>query len=410
MEYLDIDVSTSANKALQRLNSYTGLTFLSPGSKARQLVEILTEELGLEAEKFDANVGAALLRGASGVLLDYIGEILGVQRMRSEKAEVFEEEKNFFFYTLEPTFGDINNGEDIIIPAGKMLCYNTEEPGPNQVAYTNVEVVSLPRLENQVFFAASARESGEKSNIGGNSIAFHDFRNYSDSLSRSLLINNSESITYGRDTESDDNYRYRIQKEKISAEAGNETSIRLALLLVPGINDIVRIPYLRGIGTVDWLIQSTSPLVSEALVSIAQEVVEDKQSSGMGNIVRSPNVIGTEVGFSLSYKTSLEDREKEKIKTEVRKNVMDYVNNLSIGENFIVDQVVRVVLNSSDQIESMGAENSSSNFSYIFLHKRSAYSNSIIRKTLTTDYKAKSYERVILEPRVEVPVVIRDNN
>ncbi len=410
MEYLDINVDSSVGTAFQRLNSYTALTFLSPGSKARQMVEILGEELGLEAEKFDANVGSALLRGAKGVLLDYIGELFGSHRIKNEKAEVFEEEENFMLYTLEPTFGDINNGENIVIPKGKMLIMNTEESGPSQVLYTNTEEVVLPQGENQIFFSAAAWETGENSNVGANSLVFHDFKNYSDSLNRTLLVVNNESITYGRNTESDDNYRYRIQKEKISGEAGNETAIRLGLLLVPGVADVVRIPYSRGVGTVDWLIRSTSPVVSGALIAMTQDVIDRTQSSGTSNRSKSPNIIGTEMAFSLIYKSVLEDRDKEKIKTEVRKNLADYVNNLDIGENLIIDQIVKVVLNSSDQIESMGASNSSSNFDHIFIHKRSGYSDSIIRNTLTTDYKSKRYERVILEPRVEAPILIRDNN
>lgn len=410
MEYLDINVDTSVGIAFQRLNSYTSLTFLSPGSKARQMVEVLGEELGLEAEKFDANVGSALLRGAKGVLLDYIGELFGSSRIKNEKAEIFEEEENFMLYTLEPSFGDINNGENIVIPKGKMLLMNTEDAGPTQVIYTNTEEITLPIDENQVYFSAAAWETGESSNVGANSLVFHDFSNYSDSLNRTLLVTNNESVTYGRDTESDDNYRYRIQKEKISGEAGNETAIRLGLLLVPGVADVVRIPYSRGVGTVDWLIRSTSPVVSEALIATAQDVVDRTQSSGTSNMAKSPNIIGVEMAFSLTYKVVLEDRDKEKIKTEVRKNLSDYANNLDIGQSLVVDQIVKVVLNSSDQIESMGADNSSSNFDHIFIHKRSGYSNSIIRNTLTTDYKSKRYERVILEPRVETPILIRDNN
>lgn len=410
MEFLDINTDETINKALQRLNEFTNLTFLSPGSKARLLVEVLGEELGLEAERLDTNVGAALIRAASGRLLDYIGEIWGLPRLPEVKSEVFAEEENFMFYTLEPSFGDINNGQAITIPAGLVNITNSTTVNSNQVIYTNTEDIVLPVAENRVFFSAEARTAGENSNVGNNTLSFHDFSNYSDSLNRTLLVTNNESITYGRDEERDENYRYRIQKEKISTEAGNETSIRLAALVVPGVSDIVRVPYARGVGTTDWLIKGTSTIVSPQLVDSVQNAIETKQSSGMGNLAKPPVIIGTEMVFSLTYKTSLEDNEKEKIKSEVRKNIANYVNNLEIGESLIIDQIVRVVLNSSDQIQSMGDPNSSSNFSNLFIHQRSGLSDSIIRKSLTTDYKAKPSERVILEPRVEAPIVIRDNN
>lgn len=410
MEYLDINVETTINDSLQKLNDYTNLTFLSPGSKVRSIIEILGEELGIEAEKLDSNVGAPLIRKAKGVMLDFLGEMYGLQRKMEQKAELFSEEENFVLYTLAPSFGDINAGEDIIIGVGQINVYNTLDKGPAQIVYTNTERIILPRNQNKIYFSATAREAGAKSNTGARTLNFHDFTNYADSLNRTLLVTNNESITYGSDTESDDNFRYRIQKEKISAEAGNETAIRLGILMVPGVADVVRIPYARGVGTTDWLIKSISPVAPESLILAVQTVVDSIQSTGTGNIVRSPNIVGLEMSFPLKYKGTLQDRDKDKIKAEVRKKISDYVNNLNIGENLIIDQIVRIVLNSSDQIESMGDPNSSGNFSKLYVHKRSGYSNSITRKSLVGDYKAKKYERVILEPKVEAPIVIRDIN
>lgn len=410
MEFLDINTDQIVDQALQRLNDYTNLTFLSPGSKARLLIEILGEELGLEAERLDDNVGVALIRNARGKLLDYVGEIYGMERLAEVKAEIFAEEENFMLYTLEPNFGSINNGEDIRIPVGAIKMFNTTTTGATQVIYTNTDEVVLPSGSNTFFFAAEALSAGENSNVGANTLVFHDFTNYADSLNRTLLVTNNESITYGRNEESDENFRFRIQREKISSEAGNETSIRLSTLLVPGVADVVRIPYARGIGTSDWLIKSTATLVSGELINAVQNAVDEKQSSGMSNLAKSPNIVGVEMTFSITYKSVLEDNDKEKIKAEIRKNVVDYINNLNIGENLVIDQIVRVVLNSSDQIESMGEVDSSDNFSNLFIHQRSGLSSSVIRKSLITDYKTKPYERVILEPRIEAPVVIRDNN
>ena len=62
MELLDLRTSDIVSNALQRLDNFTNISFLSPGSKARLLVDILSEELGLQASQFDLNVGAAALK------------------------------------------------------------------------------------------------------------------------------------------------------------------------------------------------------------------------------------------------------------------------------------------------------------------------------------------------------------
>lgn len=410
MEFLDLRTTEIVSNAIQRLNSYTNFTFLSPGSKARMLIDILSEELGLQAQQFDQNIGAGLLRKASGVMLDYIGEIYGLSRLNEIKAEVTSEEQNFTLYTFNANFGAINNGGNIIVEPGQLRFSNDEGFGSDSVIYVNTERILLLNTENKVFFAAQSVDAGSNANVGSNALVFHDFNNYADSINRTLLVTNSNTVSYGRDRESDENYRYRIQKEKISSEAGNETAIRLALLIIPGVADVIRVPYARGVGTCDWLISSTSINVSAELLEVAQEAIESKQSVGMSNIAKSPVLIGTELIFALKYKGRLEDRQKAKIKADVRKNISDYINNLEIAESLILDQVVRIILNSSDLIESMGDENSSDNFRNIFIYKRSGLSNALIRKTLLTDYTAKNYERVILENTIETPITIVDIN
>jgi uncharacterized phage protein gp47/JayE len=410
MELLDLKTEDIVSNALQRLNSFTNISFLSPGSKARMLVDILSEELGLQASQFDLNTGAGLLKNASGPVLDFLGELFGLERLQEVKSSVTTAEENFVLYTEGNSFGELNNGEDVVIPAGEMRISNTESLNDQSVVYVNEDIIILGTNESRVFFSAQSVSAGFFSNAGGNTLNFHDFTGYADSLSRSLLITNNHGISYGRDRESDDNYRYRIQKEKISSEAGNETAIRLGLLVVPGVANVRRIPFSRGIGTCDWLISSTSVVVSEELLDICQQVISEKQSVGMANDAKSPVLIGTEFVFSITYKGSLEDRQKESIKTEIKTNISNYVNNLEIGEALVLDQIVRIVLTSSDLIESMGDPDSADNFKNTFLYGRSNLSDSLTRKTLTGNYNPRSYERVVLETTIAKPITIIENN
>ncbi len=410
MELLDLRTTEIISNALQKLNNYTNITFLSPGSKARVLVDILSEEIGLQASQFDANTGAGLLRNASGNVLDYIGEIFGLERLQEVKSEVSSFEENFVLYTVGNNFGEINSGNNIVIPAGEMFISNEEGFSTDSTVYVNTETITLTPTENRVFFSAQALGSGSSANASPNSLTYHNFLNYQDSLNRSLLVTNENSITYGRDRESDDNYRYRIQKEKISSEAANETSIRLALLVIPGVGNVTKVPYARGIGTCDWLISSTSVNVSQELLALCQDAIEEKQAVGMSNVAKSAVLIGVEFSFSITYKGNLEDRQKENIKSNIRNNISGYVNNLEIGESLILDQIVRIVLSSSDLIESMGDPDSSDNFKNIYIYKRSGLSNSVTRKNLTNNYIPKNYERVVLETTIARPITISENN
>ena len=77
MEYINLSTDLIVSNAASRLNEYTGLSFLTPGSKARALIEILGEELALQATEFDRNIGSNFIRKASGKMLDFIDEAMG---------------------------------------------------------------------------------------------------------------------------------------------------------------------------------------------------------------------------------------------------------------------------------------------------------------------------------------------
>lgn len=410
MAFLNLNTDLITEETLRELSDNTNVTYLSPGSKARLLLDILNEKMGIQAEQFDANVGKAFIRNADGKLLDFIGEIFGVSRSLKEKADVSKEEKNFFFYTLENNFGEINGFEDIIIPANTVKIFNTEDAEEEQIFYVNTEQIVLPATENRFFFSAESRDFGTSSNVGSGTLNFHDFTAYADVTSRSLLVSNSASITYGEDDESDENYRFKIQQQTISGEAGNFSAIRLNLLSVSGVADVVRVKYPRGVATADWLIKAVTPEVPERLIDLAQDAIDEKESSGLENIARAPVTIGLQLQFSITYRSRLEDQIKELIKTTTRRKIIEYVNNLDIAESLVIDQLTKVILNADERILSIGDADSAENFERITLFKRSAVSDSIVKRSIVGDYGTKENERVIIEPSIIDPIIITDNN
>lgn len=216
MAFLNLNTDFITEETLKELSDKTNVTYLSPGGKARLVLDILNDKLGLQAGQFDLNVGKAFIRNANGKLLDFIGEIFGVPRKLKKKAAVSKEEKNFFFYTFESNFGEINSFEDIIIPANTIKIFNTIDSDAQQIFYTNTEQIVLTAIENRVYFSAESRDFGANSNVGSGTMNFHDFTGYADATNRTLLVGNTSSITYGVDDESDENYRFRIQQQTIS--------------------------------------------------------------------------------------------------------------------------------------------------------------------------------------------------
>ena len=410
MAFLDLQTEFITEQTLKQLAQNTNVTFLSPGAKVRLILDIMADKLGIQATQFDVNTGKAFIRNADGVLLDFIGEIFGQNRELSQKAEINKEEKNFRFFTLENSFGDINLGQDIVIPAGSVRIFNTDDSSVTRVSYINTEQIILPAGEKAVYFSAEAEGFGSDYNVGSNTLTRHNFTGYADVVNNSLGVTNLSSITYGSDDETDENYRFRIQQQAIAGEAANYSAIRLGLLSVPGVSDAIRIEYPRGIGTADWLIKAVTPDVPSRLIETAQEAIDAVQGSGTENKANSPVVIGLQLLFGITYRGTLETKDKTQIKNEVRKNIINYVNNLDIGEKLVLDQIKRVILNSDNRIESIGSLTSDQDFSKINIYKRSPISDSVVRRTIINDYRTKINERVIIETTITSPIVITDNN
>lgn len=410
MIYLDLDKDLLTQETLQQISRTANLTFLSPGSKTRLLLDIINDKMNLQARQFDTNTGRSFIRNANGELLDFIGDIFGVPRELSSRSEVAAEERNFVFFTEEANFGSINQGQDIVIPAGTAKIYNTQSNEVERIIYVNSEDVVLPANENRVFFAAEAEGNGSDYNAGSNTLNFLDFNAYADSMNRSLLVTNSAPVTYGENEESDENYRFRIQQQTLAGEAANGAAIRLAILSTPGVSDTIRIRYPRGVATADWLVKAVTPDVPQRLIDTVQAAVDDVQGSGMDNQAKAPVTIGAQFIFNLTYREVLDENVKNRIKTEVRKNITNKINNLDIGADLIGDQVVRVILNSDPRIESVGIPGEASNFRRINVFKRSAFSNSVVKRSIIDTYRTKANERVIMEPSLEAPIIISDNN
>jgi hypothetical protein len=406
MALIILDRSHLAEESLSQVAQNTNLTHFAFGSKARLVHDVTNVKLSQQLDIFESNIDRAFLSGASGRLLDYIGELAGIERPKAQSANVSSEEKNFNFFTYDGTFGDINNSNDISIPQGTRVSNSLDSS--SRVYYRTTEDILLPASENRFFFSARSEEQGADSNVGEHSLNTHNFTNYADILNNSLLVTNSSSISYGKDELDDESYRFLIQQQSLTNAKANFIAIDSSLRLIPGISDVKRVLYKRGIATADWIIKAVTPTIPDTLIQSAQKSIDETKADSLDHRAVAPDTIDLQLTISLTYKERFTSAEKNKIKTSVRKSLISYVNNLDIGQKLILDQLVKVILNSSDKIESVGTV--SKKIDKLIIYKHSFITGSKIKKTLLADYNTTSYERVIIDPNTESPVTIFDNN
>lgn len=394
------------DSALRQLTNQTNITQLAPGAKARALMEIVSRQLSEQYQIFDSNLALSFLSTARDVTLELIGELVGLERLPPVTAGTIQGSSNVVFYTEADNFGAINNLADIIIPKGTRIWTTPTAIGADDsvIFYVSQET-TLPSSANEYAVPTEAAQQGDVYNVGQETLVNHEFQGYADALNGTLLVRNRAAITNGRDLESDADFRYRISKQVTASEKANETSIRLAALGVPGVADVTTVPYIRGLGTYGVYIKSLDARVSSDLVLSVQEAVDLVQSYGNRGFALAPREIGTEMDLTLTMRETVTSR----IQTDIARNVVgvvyDYVNNLDIGEDFIVNELVQRVMQTDDRIKNVGEANQPIDDLKIWKTSRTA--DNRVRYTLTGDYTAAFDEKVLIEYSLENPVRVR---
>jgi uncharacterized phage protein gp47/JayE len=373
----------------------TGISNFTPGSKARAFCDVVGDQMGqLETRQY-LNLSQTLLPYATDDALDMLGEIYGVPRLTRQDATVYSTDNNFQFYVRTGTFGDINNGQDISIPANVQIY----PQGSTNPAYVTQAVV-LPAASSAVAFSAIPLLTGSAGNAPAGIFTQHNFTGYTQSAFGSLLVTNNVGVVGGRDEEDDDSYRYRIHLKLQSRNGVNEAAIRLVVLSLPGVQDVVLssqagsfLVYLYGI----------SPQIPASLIQIAQQAVNDAATFPIHGTVLTPDLIGISLSTTLSLTRGVSPSDSSSIIVNAQNAASTYINNLGVGQSLIINAVGDTIRNSDARISDVGDPDHELQNIFIW---RSRSDGTRYSRFLINNYTPEAGERIIVETSIPNPISI----
>ncbi len=382
----------------------TNLRRASPGSKTRAVAQAISKKLGQMYRKFDLNIALPFLDGADGKYLDFLGDMMGTPRLGEQPAKVASTERNLKFYVDTGTFGTINGGNPILITQGTVVSTGPSGAGVSYIVPYNV---ILSASDSSAYVAGQSTRAGSSQNVGAKQLVYHNFTNYTDTANDTLKVTNDAEVITGQSPETDTNYRFRIANKVLSSEQANLTACRIAALSVPGVADIVLLPYHRGIGTFDMLIKATTPTASDGLIAAVQEAVDQVVAHGIVATVRKPRETGVSLTASLTFRKALPASEQQSIFINVTNNLTDYINNLDIGEEFIINEALERAMATSADIKNVGVAGKP--FDSIYLYRQTKLEDNKVRGTVLGDVTPKADERLIVENQYAgvTPILVR---
>lgn len=386
--------------SINSLAQTSSLTQLSPGSKARALIEAIAQVVGNVSADVSDGIMQTLLTDATGATLDLIAESYGIQRLQQIPPRVESGDSNLKYYVKRGTFGDINNGLDITIPRGTQIRTDNDSLS---VYFIQRDEVTLSSVDNSTYFSADQVGQNFGGSISPLSLSKHNFTGYADAVFNSLLVTNEKGVA-GRPPESDANLRFRLRKQMTAAATGNQTSVRIAALAVPGVSDIRILPYRAGLGTFDIVVYGISPSVSNSILTEVQQRVDRVSATGSRAIVVPPRLVGISLTTNIKFRANTTQSQKNRAILGAENAIRRYINDLTPGQDLIINILVQNILSVSDQIADIGTPGKP--FQELYIWKQNGPNARRYSRKLETNYKVKEDEDLVVEPFIELPIRI----
>lgn len=365
----------------------TGVTNTTPGGKARALADIIADRMGdLESRQF-VTASQMLLPYATGDALDALGDIYNIPRIQSADSQSPSTDANFEFFVQSGTFGSINNGQDIIIPAGTRI-FTQAANGP---AYSVDVQTTLPAASSSQAISASSLATGSAGNAASGVFNRHSFTNYAQSSFGTLLVTNNFGIIGGRDAEDDESYRFRIRLQFQSAGGAAEVDLRAAILQIPGIQDVVFNPLA---GTYQVYVYGISPSVPPSLLNLVQVAINTKTAYPLTGTALVPDLVGISLSTTLHLKAGLSSIDQSSVISAAQTAAANYINNLAVGQELIINRIADVILNADTRILDIGDPDQPLQQIFIW---RSREDGSRFSRFLVNNYTPVTGERIVVE-------------
>lgn len=333
--------------SLQKLQRKTPITSIGPGSVARSLAETVVNELGDFYTIMDYNTSMGLISSAQGRALDLMGELYSIERKQLGQSATLEQQIGSFYFYI-----DQSHNEDIVIPQGTTVFTDANNFIGEQYTYSTVAEVTIRSGRLRVFVGISPEFSDSVYTAGADTITQHNV--VQPDGQPQLRCTNPKTIAPQIGFETDDNYRSRIIKEVRRSAGGTTEALRFSGLAIPGVREVSirNTPY--GLGSVEALVVPEERATAERVVGDSIKAMTKIRPAGVKLYVREPDYTLMDVYASIVLRNTPRDNAGVARRGEI--GIIRYLNRLLPGKQFVYNQLIQAILDSSDIIRDVGIE------------------------------------------------------
>lgn len=328
--------------ALSKLSETTTITAGGPGSIARALVEVITDEIGNFYSTLDFNMSQTVLSTANGRALDLLGGLYNVQRKQLSDLATTDAQVGAFYFYIDAPYS-----QEIVIPRGVRVSTIDDTDLGNTFVYVTTQEVSIPVGRVRAYCGIRPAFEDAIFTAGAGTLTEH---NYTDGPVGVLIkCNNAKPIAAQLGYELDDDYRVRIQKAVRTAAGGTLEAIRFTGLSVPGVRDIsIRTaPY--GLGSFEVIVVAEEYSVGGTVTNLVDATLQNVRPVGVRMLVTSPNLMHVDVSAAITMKTG-PNITSTGVTRRVENAILRYLNTLLVGDDLIYNQLISYIMETTEVI------------------------------------------------------------
>lgn len=345
---LDKRLSTHiVNKGIRNLKANTNISFFGQGSIVRTLLETIASEIEGLYDSIDLNLSQTRLATASGVFLDMIASQFGLTRLPGATGSILAEDKVVRFFVRDGRLIDhVSSSSTTVgyIPAGTIL-YSAS----GNITYEVTSNASFPSNANSVWVPVNptSQTSGSRANLPAGSLRRHSLS------STAVEVENVASIVVSSDIETDDEFRLRISRHINSRVTGSKAAVLQAAFSFPGVSDIRVLPYKHGAGSFELLLVPATARLPQNVIERVKSSVEQIMPFGIKVEVTGPDIIPVAMVISIDMKRGLLNESKDVAITRVRDAIMNYIGNIPMGGELIINRIRSIALEAHEGIRDI---------------------------------------------------------
>lgn len=322
-------------------------------------VAILAEVIGSEIEAVEKEIYDSFYRNnvtnASGEDL----EVAASSDYNTTRLPATKGSSNDFYFFVSGgfSFGEINNGEDIVIPEGTMLAI-TSPVSNSTIIYKTIETITLDKDLSQIPFYAESTRTGSNQNVTESTIRFHNFNNYTRSSEDLLKVTNSKAITNASNQENDESLRLRCVGRNQRQVERNKNYIFLSLLEESSVYDFEIIESYYGIGTLGVIVKGSGggEVDDNVLTRLSDLVASEAKHLGQQIIFSKGLKVSLKIEIDCrSTNANLTSEEKASLESTLRSAVYRNIKNQEFRKT------INFVLLENNLKETYGLQNTGTN-------------------------------------------------